>query len=586
MALEVNSHVSRLRRFQPFHPDSSELIFEQSDTSEPGFETVALQHLLGVIDDDAVRLVVLTGDAGHGKTTLCARVLEQLGLDPAGAKELIKSRGDGREPIATTRGGRPLRVVKDLSDLDVAEGGQLLADLLSSTDGSVSIVCANEGRLRRAVAATDGADVRVITQTLERGMRVGQLAGVVPAIEVLNLNYQSVAPEDQRGLLDWALRSWSTDRRRWQICTRCDANTACPIYANHRDLADSDSGERRRDGIRSLFSTAERAGAVVTTRQALATVSFAITGGLSCVDVHRRWERGPNDGTWQFEFLFHQAVFGDRLTREQRTHVPSLDAIRRLDPGAVALRAVDDGLEPADDSPFLPPLPALDEGTPQSRRDAQRESDTLRSLMRFLRRRDFFDGSQTPTRLTRMGWQSGQAFVDAAGGRVADVGTRDELLRGLEAVQGVHRRGQPPDFLVLDPAFVAHRSRAAVVARRIPSRVVRVVPQMEQWRLQGDVTPDLPAAIEWLDREVVLRFEDDVEPVAIPVDLHRFELLFRWGSGLSSRHQHEAEIRHLTSALARLVPTSESGEEIIVLVGGERRTLTIDVGERIRSGEG
>ncbi len=31
MALEVNTHVSRLRRFQPFQPDSAELIYEQTN---------------------------------------------------------------------------------------------------------------------------------------------------------------------------------------------------------------------------------------------------------------------------------------------------------------------------------------------------------------------------------------------------------------------------------------------------------------------------------------------------------------------------------------------------------------------------
>lgn len=588
MALEVNTHVTRLRRFQPFHPDSAELVYEQSDPKEPGFETVALGHLESIVEDPRIRIIVLTGDAGHGKTSLCARLLERLGSTPTEAASLIRAQGDGSGAIAATRSGRPLRILKDLSDVTVERGAELLAELLAVGDDTVSIVCANEGRLRRAVASEPGDNLRVLTRTLEQGLSDGSLASVDPAVHVVNLNFQSVAPDTRRGLIDWALRSWSGDRRRWQICTRCDAATVCPIYANHRQLADDELGDTRRDSARTLFATAERAGAVITTRQALATVAFAITGGMQCTDVHRRWQRGPTDTTWQYAYLYHQALFGDRLSRDDRSHVPAFEAMRRLDPGAIALRSVDDSLEPtAEDPPFLPPVPALDEGTPRSRRDAQRESETLRQLMRFLRRRDFFEGQVDTPLLARMGLQAGPAFETAARyGAHTAVAIRDALLRGLEAVQGVHRAGQPPDFLVLDPAFVTHRSRAAVVARKIQSRVVVVVPQLEHWRLTGNDDPDLPKALDWLDRVAYLRIQDSDATVALALDLFRFELLYRWAAGLSSRVQHEAEIRHLSGALSQLVPSGDYLDEITVLVGGERRTLTIDVGERVRSGEG
>ena len=224
---------------------------------------------------------------------------------------------------------------------------------------------------------TLATNCRVLTLTLEQGMTDGSLSGIDPAVHVLNLNYQSVAPDGRDGLVDWALRTWGADRRRWGTCPRCDAADVCPIYANHRLIADDDEGAPRR-AIRTLFSTAERSGAVITTRQALASLSFTITGGLQCTDVHRRWQRGPSDNSWQYPYLFHQAAFGDRLSRLQRRHVPTFDALRRLDPGAVAVRAVDDTLEPAtEESSFLPPSPSIDRGdTSITARGATRERDT------------------------------------------------------------------------------------------------------------------------------------------------------------------------------------------------------------------
>jgi hypothetical protein len=586
MGLETNQHVRRLRRFQPFQPDSAELIFEQSDPKEKGFGTRALRYLESLVEDRTVKLIVLTGDAGHGKTSLCARLLERLGMDVDAAADAIKNRGTGTEPLSSTQSGRDLWILKDLSDVTVERAAALLVELLHLPDPAVSIVCANEGRLRSAIAVDAGGELRVVTRTLEKGIQDGSVSNVDDTVHVLNLNFQSVAPDGTPGLVDWALRTWAADRRSWQICSRCDARDVCPIVANHRQLSDESRGGQRTSALRELFSTAERAGAVVTTRQALAVASYAITGGLACADVHAKWRRGPEDTSWQHPHLYHQAVFADLLSKESRRQVPALGAIRALDPGFVAQRFVDDSLEPTlDETGFLPPTPAIDEGSPRSRRDAQRESEALRNLMSFLRRRDYFDTSSVSTWTARMGLAAGDAFEAATRSGAGSIRMRDELLRGLEAVQGIHRPGEPPDFLVLDPAFFAHRSRAAVVALKLPSRNVSVVSQLEQWIAAGQAAPELPAALDWISRLAYIRIKVEDEVLSIPLDLLRFELLHRWASGLSSRTQHEAQIRSLSNALARLAPSRSDADDITVLVGGERRTLTIDVGERVRSGD-
>lgn len=585
MALEVNGHVSRLRRFQPFQPDSAELIYEQTDPAEPSFVVATLGYLSQLIEKPEARLIVLTGDAGHGKTSLCARLLERLGRTPVEAAEALRQLGDASAAVARTRSGRPLTLLVDLSALETDQASRRLADLLDAPEGGIAIVCANEGHLRSSVAADGSGRARVITQTLEVGIERGTVTDVDPAVYVINLNYQSVAPDGVEGLVDWAARIWGADRRRWRACLKCDAREKCPVFANHRALADDSLGPRRREAFRNIFSAAERTGAVVTTRQALALTSYAITGGLTCENVHRRFRRDQSDVSWQYPHLYHQAVFGDLLTAQKRRQVPSFTALRRLDPGRTALRWVDDYLDPDTASaPFLPPVPSGDEGSPKSRRDAQRESDLLRSAIVFLRRLDYFEGEPSKW-LRRLGLASGNQFLEVnAGTPQALVKVRDTLLRGLEAVQGIHRPGESPDFLVLDPAFFSHRSRAAVIARRIQGRSVEVVSQTDQWVAAGTEAPQLPLAVDWSSRCVYVRLPGAGQVVPVQLNLMRFELLVRWAAGLSSRGQHEAEIRSLTSALAGLAPSSQDEDEIGVLVGGERRALTIDVGERIRSG--
>lgn len=593
MALEVNGHIGRLHRYQPFDADSADLVFErQTDHDQPTFRVVTRDFLLGVVELPATRTVVLTGDAGHGKTSLCASLLEDLGATKADAAAAVEQGGkDGSDPVGHTRAGRPIFMIKDLSHFSPSVGAQRLIDLLKPPEGGVAIICANEGQLRECVSADTSERAQVVVDTLGAGIAQGSVASSDGAVVVINLNYQSVAPDpDGDGLVDWATRSWAVDKRSWQICKRCDARDVCPILANHEALSDTSSGPSRRRAIRDLFSATERAGSVITTRQALSTLAHAVTGGLTCNDVHRRYRNARSDRSWQHPYQYHQALFGDRLSPPQRNQVPAILALRRLDPGKVSRRRVDDLLEPeAAIVSFLPPTPGIDGRRIRTAQDAQRDAAALRDLYVFLRRADFFN-SDASDRFARLGLSAGDAFVkvtpNTPDARKTDI--RDAVLKGLEAVQGIHRVGSNPDFLVLDPAFFSHRTRAAVVSRSVTNRHVQVVDQVSHWTSEmeaGASEPLLHRAVEWLNRAIFVRIPGPPgrPSVAVEVDLLRFELLNRWAAGLRSGTQHEAELRGLTSTLAALADAASEHEVIQVLVGAVPRKLMIDVGDQIRS---
>src|SRR4051794_12039196 len=131
MALEVNGHVGRLHRYQPFDADSADLVFErQTDHNQPTFRVVTRDYLLDVIELPVTRTVVLTGDAGHGKTSLCAGLLEDLGATKVDAAAAVERAGkDGRAPVGYTKLGRPIFMLKDLSDFAPSVGAQYLANL-------------------------------------------------------------------------------------------------------------------------------------------------------------------------------------------------------------------------------------------------------------------------------------------------------------------------------------------------------------------------------------------------------------------------------------------------------------------------
>ncbi|MGA5873945.1 hypothetical protein [Streptomyces cinereoruber] len=603
MPLEVNKHVQRIRRYQPFHVDTSMVYERQADWSHSLFPVVTLAYLQEAVERPGLKTIVLTGDAGHGKTSLCASLLAELwNSAEAASPETVRravfhelsQAGNASRPVGRTRGGRPLYIIRDLSDFTPQAAASKLVELLDPPDGGIAIICANEGQLRKCVAEDDKdgtGRAGPLVKTLAEGIVRGRVSDPDGTVIVINLNYQSVATDGVNGgLISWILKQSTQQRARWKACETCDAREVCPILANRDELGDPVRGRQRREAVRDVFAAAERTGAVITTRQALSVTSYMLTGGLSCTDVHARYRRSHSDRSWQAPYLYHQALFGDRLTQQERHLVPAFFALRKLDPGKVSRRQVDDRLDP-DTAGVFPPADASSYlQKVRTTRDAHRQAEQLQNLYRFLRRADFFESDGNADRFARMGLQAGDDFVRVQDKDrdVADTRVRDRFLKGLEAVQGIHRAGSNPDFFILDPAFFTHRARAAVISRRVTSKGIEVVDQVTQWQKETGTseTPEMQNAVEWLNRAIYIRIPaiaPDQDAVSVEADLLRFELLTRWADGLRSEVQHEAEIRGLSGSLAELADSSNKEDEIQVLVGNVTRKLMIDVGDKIRS---
>lgn len=183
---------------------------------------------------------------------------------------------------------------------------------------------------------------------------------------------------------------------------------------------------------------------------------------------------------------------------------------------------------------------------------------------------------------TRLFDQVVAGTIDEAG----RVGLRDRLIAGLEAIQGVRRQPQAT-FLVVDPAFTSHRSSASVVARQLPGSSITFMSQREWWIAQSEGSAELASALDWSDRSVIVEFDTEAghRPLQIQLDLLRFELVLRYADGLTARDHFHADLRRLSSRLAKLATATDSSE-VTVLVRGERKKLSIDVGNRIRALDG
>ena len=585
----INSHVSRLGSYLTFEPNHDQIYEERSDPEQlRTIETRALYRLLELVDDGSVHMVVLTGDAGHGKTHLCRVVVEKkLKVNAPQALELLMESGGGDRPLGEF-GGRPLHVVRDLSELR-HEAIDRLRDAVSQHD-QITIVCANEGKLREVVASAEG-DLDVLRETLEGSVRTG-CSWVRPGIVVLDLNHQSVTKGGEDSFLGGLLGQWVMDGRRWNVCLKWPVSESCPILRNRNQLAGSDNkdkGGRRREGLHLLLRVTEQTGHAITIRETLILTAFLITGGLNCRKVQESVRRDPDD-SWQHERLFFQVLFDPPLTYDQLATLPLLKVLSRFDPGRNSIRSIDESLVVGtieEEGSFLPPHSSV-HATPRSRKQARTEASRHQERTAYLRRRDFFDldtndfwrrirgeDARIVSRAERLGFRFHELFEDVVA-RESD-GTsmssiRDRIIRGLEAVQDVRRGSkQTTSFAVIDPAYGSVSGSASILSAMISIKRIEIMTLARYWDDITDGRADLPALVDWIDRKVVITFRSKHrESVSVELSLLQFEFVVRSAEGLACRGFFQGEIRRILARLTELAERADRDEEEIRVVHGDR----------------
>jgi hypothetical protein len=588
MEFLTNEHVERLNQYVPFQPSFAQLYAEYVDTRHSDqLSTKAYSFVTSIIASSTARLIILTGDPGHGKTHLCGQLIKSLSNESDDVRSILKERGDGSRPVAKLPSGSELRIIKDLSELTPDIGAQRLAEALE-TDGRVTVVCANEGRLRRVVSS-DTVRLRAIQVALEHVLRTGQTTsdGV---ISVVNLNHQSVSASTGKSLTAQALRNWVLDRRKWMRCDSCAARDGCPIRENQRLLSAEDKhGADRRAAVEILLRVAEKTNHVITIRELLIFLAYVITGGLRCKDVHGKLAR-QKDG-WQWNHMFFHLAFAQGLQEAEVQRLSVFRATRLLDPGSRAIRPVDDilDIEAGEfQGRFLPPTDD-GEGVAKGKIEQREAAKRRQEMYRYLRRRDFFttptDASDRVPLSERLGLQYYADFervLKAEVQRTETVDIRNTVLCGLEAIQGVRRPPSAGSFAVVDPAFSSHRGNASVVACQVSKSRIRLLSQTKWWQETYNSVPDLADAVDWLDRKVHVTIPDsEGKHYAIDLDCRQFELVCRAARGLVSRTFFQADIRRMVAQLAAVASSAPRPEEITVIVGGRPAQLVIDVGNRI-----
>jgi hypothetical protein len=245
-------------------------------------------HLAPAIADGRFRLVVVTGNAGDGKTAFLQRV-----------EDYFKSLSVPVNALETDNGatwehaGLQFRTNYDGSqDEGDVQNDDALAGFLSPFSGStlsefrsgyVRLIAINEGRLLDFLEHSSHSDNfralrRFVFKALENGdSNDGML--------LVNLNLRAVAAGNSESLVERQLKKMLRPEI-WAPCDECSYKLRCPLKHNADALRDSTSGPAVRARIVRLFEVVHlRRRAHVTIRDMRSALSWLLFRDQGCSEV-------------------------------------------------------------------------------------------------------------------------------------------------------------------------------------------------------------------------------------------------------------------------------------------------------------
>jgi serine/threonine protein kinase len=307
--------------------------------------------------DGRYRLVIITGNAGDGKTAFIKQLEES-----AGAQTVVHPTDNSGEftyngiRFVTNYDGSQDEGAERANDLVLTEFFAPFADALldqASAERAVHVIAINEGRLIDFFGTTPGADAddSVASQFSQLGRLLGDFfesdhdASVLPDwLLVVDLNRRSVVAHDAdaSGLSIFERQLEALLKPEfWEACQQCELRERCPINFNVRTLADPASGAEVRERLRTLFEIVYlRRQLHITMRDLRSALSWILFRDLSCDDVAQLLEsHTPSEDL--LALLYHQALAFDGLPPEGRSDDRLVALLRQIDPAQVANPTVD-----------------------------------------------------------------------------------------------------------------------------------------------------------------------------------------------------------------------------------------------------
>lgn len=259
-------------------------------------ETALDRELLPAVLAGEFRLVLISGNAGDGKTAFLQRLEKEV---EARHGSVDRSLANGSSLSLDSR--RYLINYDGSQDEGSKDNNQVLRDFLAPFAGhdvkqwkpqETRLIAINEGRLVDFLA-THEADFPALAALVRRAFATGETEA---AVAVVNLNLRSVvAPAEGGSILERTLLNM-TRAENWAACEGCDLKSSCYALHNARSFQDEIAGPRLIERLKTLYTMAHLRGRLhITMRDLRSALSFMLIGNRDCAEIHSLYAAGRHD---------------------------------------------------------------------------------------------------------------------------------------------------------------------------------------------------------------------------------------------------------------------------------------------------
>lgn len=416
------------------------------------------RHLQPAVLGGRYQLVIITGNAGDGKTAFIQN-LEQQAAN-VGAEIARPTRNSSRFALGgvdftTNYDGSQDEGAQRANDAVLREFFAPFADDAPPPSAlATHLIAINTGRLLdffldEGQTGTFSRLAGAVNHFFDTA-REGAAEPLPDWLCVIDLNYRSVVaadPEqDGRAIFDRQLDAL-VQPALWASCASCALRDRCFIRFNRDTLADPVSGPVARERLRTLFEVVHlRRKLHITMRDMRSALSWLLARDHSCADVAELLANDPDPERYA-RLLFHNAFAADDGPGEGRGDDRLVRLLRQIDPAQVSNpaddRALHFGTNPGGLMAFEQraewPTRLLDElisdpgGSPDGRAAGPARQRQRHAL---LRRRVYFERRDDKGWRAMLPYRQLEAFQQAT----RDVGQAEALkptlARGLSRAEG------------------------------------------------------------------------------------------------------------------------------------------------------
>ncbi len=259
-------------------------------------DTALDRELLPAVLSGEFRLVLMSGNAGDGKTAFLQRLEKEVEARGGSANRALVNGSqltlDGKHYLINYDGSQ---------DEGSKDNNQVLLDFLSPFIGhdpsswrskETRLIAINEGRLVDFLA-THERDFPALTALVRRAFSTGD---AVDGVAVVNLNLRSVVAHAEGGsILERTLQS-IVQPKNWAACEGCDLKNSCYALHNARSFQDEIAGPRLLERLKTLYTMVHLRGRLhITMRDLRSALSFMLISNRDCNEIHALYSAGKHD---------------------------------------------------------------------------------------------------------------------------------------------------------------------------------------------------------------------------------------------------------------------------------------------------